>query len=77
MKREGLRVEFDSRNEKINRKIRDAEEMKIPYMIIVGKKEVDAGNVSVRKRGKGDIGSLSSDEIINRIKRESEEKSKD
>ncbi|HUT64078.1 MAG TPA: threonine--tRNA ligase [Anaerolineae bacterium] len=77
MKRESLRVEFDSRNEKINRKIRDAEEMKIPYMIIVGKKEVDAGNVSVRKRGKGDIGILSSDEIISRIITENDEKSRD
>ena len=77
MKRESLRVEFDSRNEKINRKIRDAEEMKIPYMIIVGKKEVDAGNVSVRKRGKGDIGILSSDEIISRIITENDEKTRD
>jgi len=71
---EGLRVELDSRNEKVNRKIRDAEEMKVPYMLIVGQKEVDAGTVSVRKRGKGDIGVVSADEIITRVKTEDESK---
>lgn len=73
----GLRVEFDSRNEKVNRKIRDAEEMKIPYMLVIGQKEVDAGTVSVRKRGQGDLGALPADEIIARIRRENVEKTRD
>lgn len=74
---EGLRIELDSRNEKINRKIRDAEEMKVPYMLIVGQNELGTGTVSVRKRGKGDIGTVSTDEIIMRIKKENDEKSRE
>jgi len=74
MKGMGLRVELDSRNEKINRKIRDAAEMKIPYMLIVGQKEMDSETVSVRARGEGDIGVLSSDDIISRICKENDEK---
>ena len=77
LKQEGLRVEFDNRNEKLNRKIRDAEEMKIPYMFIVGQKEVADGAVSVRKHGKGDIGVFTSNEILTSIKKEIEDKVKD
>jgi len=74
MREEDLRVDFDSRNEKVNRKIRDAEEMKIPYMLIAGQKEVDAGTLSVRKHGKGDIGVFSMEDIIVRIKQENDNK---
>lgn len=77
MREEGLRVDLDSRNEKVNRKIRDAEEMKVPYMLIVGQKEVDAGTVSLRKRGKGDIGVFQTDEVISRIKNENNDKTRD
>jgi threonyl-tRNA synthetase len=77
MRAEGLRADLDNRNEKINRKIRDAEEMKIPYMLIVGQREVDSGAVSVRKRGEGDKGVIPAEEIIKRIKKENEEKSRD
>jgi len=73
---EGLRVEFDNRNEKLNRKIRDAEEMKIPYMFIVGQKEVENEAVSVRKHGKGDVGVFSSGEILTSIKKEIKDKVK-
>jgi threonyl-tRNA synthetase len=54
----GLRVELDSRNEKMNAKIRDLTMQKIPYILVFGDKEQDAGAVSVRVRGKGDQGSM-------------------
>ena len=76
MKIEGIRVVFDSRNEKVNRKIREAEEMKTPYMLIIGKREVDDGSVSVRKHGKGDIGVFPVSEIIARIKKENNKKTR-
>lgn len=74
---EGLRVEFDDRNEKINRKIRDAEDMKIPYMLVIGKREVETGSVSVRKRGRGDIGVVPAEEIIARLLTENEKKTRE
>lgn len=58
---EDIRVQVDDRNEKIGRKIRDNELKRIPYMLIVGEKEAENGEVSVRKQGTGDIGSLSVD----------------
>ncbi len=74
---EGIRVDFDDRNEKVNRKIRDAEEMKIPYMFIAGQREVDAGTLYVRKHGKGDIGIFPVDEIIAKIKKENNKRTRD
>jgi threonyl-tRNA synthetase len=53
-----IRVVIDDRSEKITRKIRDNELMKIPYMLILGEKEEANGNVSVRKQGEGDTGSM-------------------
>jgi threonyl-tRNA synthetase len=55
---------IDHRDEKIGRKIRDAEVKKIPYMLIVGEKEQEEGMVSIRKHGEGDIGSMPIDEFI-------------
>jgi threonyl-tRNA synthetase len=52
----GFRVHLDDRNEKLQAKIRDAQMQKIPYMLIVGGKEVEAGTVSVRHQSKGDLG---------------------
>jgi threonyl-tRNA synthetase len=52
----GFRVELDDRNEKLQAKIRDAQLQKIPYMLVVGGKEAEAGSVSVRHRSKGDLG---------------------
>ncbi|MFU2158077.1 threonine--tRNA ligase [Caldisericum sp. AR60] len=63
----GLRVEVDERAEKMNAKIRDAETEKIPYILIVGDKEVSLGSVSVRKRRSGDIGIMSVDAFLERI----------
>ncbi|MEA2237866.1 MAG: threonyl-tRNA synthetase [Thermoanaerobaculia bacterium] len=60
----GLRVETDESNEKLGAKIRDAQLRKIPYMLVVGEKEVAAGTVSVRKRTGGDQVSLSIDEFV-------------
>ncbi len=55
----GLRVEVDERTESVGRKIRDNEMLKIPFMLIVGDKEVAAGTVSVRAHGQGDLGAMS------------------
>lgn len=70
-----IRVEVDARNEKIGYKIREAQLQKTPYMIILGDKEVEAGNISVRSRVKGDIGQVAVDEFINSIKEEIKTKS--
>lgn len=59
-----VRVEMDSRAEKIGRKIRDAETAKIPYMLIVGEKEAESNTLSVRKQAVGDLGSLGAAEFI-------------
>jgi threonyl-tRNA synthetase len=62
----GMRVELDSRNEKMNAKIRDLTMQKIPYVLVMGDKEAEAGAVSVRVRGKGDQGSVSVEEFVRR-----------
>lgn len=56
LKRDGIRVEADLRNEKLGYKIREAQLEKVPYMLVVGDNEAQNGTVSVRKRGEGDIG---------------------
>lgn len=58
-----IRGLIDLRDEKVGRKIRDAEVKKIPYMLIVGEKEVESGTVSVRKHGSVDLGSMTADEF--------------
>ena len=63
----GLRGTIDSRTESIGRKIRDNELKKIPYLLIVGEKETEAGNVSVRKQGEGDLGSQTIQEFADLI----------
>ena len=60
----GLRAELDDRNEKIGYKIRDAEMKKIPFMAVVGEKEVEGNAVSVRCHGKGDKGSMTLGDFI-------------
>jgi len=61
---------IDFRDEKIGRKIRDAEVKKIPYMLIVGEKEAAEEMVSVRKHGQGDLGSMSIEELKKQIIKE-------
>jgi len=55
----GIRVEVDERDEKLGKKIRDAQTQKIPYMVVVGEKERESGGVAPRERSRGDLGSMS------------------
>ncbi len=68
----GIRVEVDERQEKIGYKIREAQLQKIPYMLILGDKEVEANAVGVRSRKDGDIGQMKLNEFIEKIKKEIE-----
>ena len=74
IQRLGFRVELDSRNEKIGKKIRDAQLEKVPYMIIVGDKEMEDGTVAVRRRGQGDLGVMAYNDFVAKIKQENDEK---
>ena len=65
----GFRVEVDYRNEKIGRKIRDAQTEKVPYMVIVGDRDTENGTVSPRHRADGDLGAMSVDEFSALLKR--------
>jgi threonyl-tRNA synthetase len=70
LKREGFRSEIDLSSEKIGKKIRDAESMKIPYMGIVGKKEIEEGTISLRKHTMGDLGKMSVEDVVEKLKDE-------
>ena len=70
--KEGFRVELDDRQEKIGYKIREAQLSKVPYMLILGEKEVEAGAVGVRARKEGDIGAMPIDDFVAKIKEEVE-----
>jgi len=72
----GFRVETDLRNEKIGYKIREAQLQKIPYMLIVGDKEAEAGTVSVRTRGGVDLGAMTAEEFTAKLTEEVETKAK-
>jgi len=74
LKNYDIRGLVDERNEKIGRKIRDAEVKKIPFMLIIGEKEFANNQVSVRQQGKGDLGTFSLDEFAKIIQKEIEEK---
>jgi len=67
MRGRGLRVEMDSRNEKIGFKIREAQLQKIPYMLVIGEREVKDGNASVRRRGGENLGPVNMEEFLDRI----------
>ena len=68
----GIRVELDERQEKLGYKIREAQMEKVPYILVIGDKEIEANAVGVRARGEGDIGQLSVEDFIKRIKEEVE-----
>jgi len=68
LRAEGIRVEIDDRSEKIGRKIRDTELARVPYMLVIGEKEMEAGQVSLRIQGQGDQGSLSVQDLVSRMK---------
>ncbi len=74
LKKADIRAEVDDRNEKIGKKIREAEMNKIPYMLVVGEKEMNEKLVAVRKQSKGDIGTKSMEEVINFLKEEVDSK---
>jgi len=56
LKKADIRAEIDDRNEKIGKKIRDTELMRVPYMLVVGEKEMNENKVAIRRQGKGDMG---------------------
>ena len=70
----GLRVYLDERNEKIGYKIREAQVQKIPYMLVIGDKEVEEGAVAVRRRSEGDLGAMKADDFIAMLQKEITEK---
>jgi threonyl-tRNA synthetase len=70
----GIRVEVDERNEKIGKKIRDTELLKVPYMLVIGEKEVQDNAVAIRKQGKGDAGVQSIDAFVKAIATEIQER---
>jgi len=71
-----IRTHLDDRSESMNYKIRDAQNKKVPYMLIIGDKEISESKVSVRARGRGDIGSREAGEFISQLKQEIETKGK-
>jgi threonyl-tRNA synthetase len=74
LKKADIRAEIDDRNEKIGKKIRDTELMKVPYMLVIGEKEMNEGKASIRRQGKGDLGAKLVEEFIVDIKNEIEER---
>jgi len=74
LKEAGIRTEVDLDNETLGKKIRQAELQKVPYVLVVGEKEVKAKAVAVRQRGKGDVGQIKIEEFIEKITKEIESK---
>lgn len=74
LEKNGVRCEVDDRSEKIGYKIREAQLQKVPYMLVAGDKEVEEKTVSVRKRGEGDIGSMSVSEFVEAVLKDVESK---
>ncbi|MDQ3101927.1 MAG: His/Gly/Thr/Pro-type tRNA ligase C-terminal domain-containing protein, partial [Bacteroidota bacterium] len=67
LKNSDIRASVDERNEKIGRKIRDAELAKTPFMLIIGEKEAAEGTVSVREHGQGDLGTMRPQEFADKV----------
>ncbi len=63
-------MEVDLRNETLQKKIREKELLKIPYMVIVGKKEIESEEISLRARGMKNLGSMGVDELVDILKKE-------
>ena len=70
LRKAGVRAEIDDRNEKIGKKIRDTELMKVPYMLVIGEKEMTEGQLSIRRQGKGDLGMMDKTAFISQIHQE-------
>jgi len=75
LRKAGFRVESNTKSDKIGAKIRDAQLQKIPYMLILGDQELESGQVAVRERKEGDIGTMSPEEFKERIARQKAERS--
>ena len=73
----GYRTQLDDRNEKIGKKIREAQVQKVPFMLIVGEKEAESGTVAVRQRHGGDLGAMSLEDFIARMQKDIDEKVND
>jgi len=74
LKNADIRAEVDDRSEKIGKKIRDTELAKVPYMLVIGEKEMQEGKVAVRRQGKGDLGTKTIDEFILEARKEIKER---
>ena len=74
LKNLGIRVNVDARAEKIGFKIREAQLEKVPYMLVIGEKEVENNTIAVRSRDLGDLGSMKKEEVIEKFVKEIEEK---
>ena len=70
LKAAGVRVEVDARNEKMNAKIREHAMQKVPYLLVVGDKEIEAGAVNVRTRGQEKTTDMAASEFVEKVKRE-------
>jgi len=75
LKEQGIRVEIDDRSEKMQSKIRDAQMQKIPYMLIIGGREVENNQVSIRQRDNQDLGAMDFDKFLKTIKDQIKNKS--
>jgi threonyl-tRNA synthetase len=76
LERAGLRGELDDRSESVARKIRDAQLRKIPYMLVVGEREAAAGTVAVRERSAGDVGAVTLEAFVQRLRGETTQRSR-
>jgi threonyl-tRNA synthetase len=65
-----VRVQLDERSEKMQAKIRDAQLQKIPYMVVIGGREEQAGTLAIRHRQEGDLGPMTLEEFAERVKKE-------
>ncbi len=74
LKNADIRAEIDDRNEKIGKKIRDTELAKVPYMLVIGEKEMNEGKASIRRQGKGDLGAKEVSEFVKEITSEINER---
>ena len=74
LKNADIRAEVDDRSEKIGKKIRDTELARVPYMLVIGEKEMQEGKVAVRRQGKGDLGVKTIDEFIGEVRKEIKER---
>jgi len=74
LRQNGLRADVDVRNEKLGYKIREARNERVPYILVVGDKEMETGSVSARNRKDGEIGSVSKEDIAAMIKKDNDER---